>query len=211
MAFYERIEPDIDASGSTFLFGIMGWGQVGRISLLHMIDLLKAARVGECSTPALPIYLLSEANGFGKPPCFEYYFSGKSVPKVFMATGDVTVNAENRRHFYGTLEHVVSLAKEMGASRMITIDGIPGGDGERVKVFASRPSLAKKSALGEAEILRSTFVGSYSGIVVGLARMYDLDAVGVTVPCANPATNRQAGLIGFRYLVDLIDLSKGPD
>jgi len=211
MAFYERIAPDIDASGSTFLFGIMGWGQVGRISLLHMIDLLKATRVGECSTPALPIYLLSEANGFGKPPCFEYYFSGKSAPKVFMTTGDVTVNAENHRHFYGTLEHVVSLAKRIGASRMIAIDGMPGVDGERVKVFASRPSLAKRSAIGGAEILRSTFVGSYSGIAVGLARMYGLDAIGVTVPCANPATNRQAGLIGFRYLVDLIDLSGSLD
>jgi len=211
MALYEKIEPDIDASGSTFLFGIMGWGQVGRISLLHMIDLLKAAKVGECSTPALPIYLLSEANGFGKPPCFEYYFSGKSVPKVFMATGDVTVNADNHRHFYGTLEHVVFLAKKIGAIRLIAIDGRPGDEGEKVKVFASRPSLAEKSALGSAEILKSTFIGSYSGIVVGLARMYGLDAVGVTVPCANPATNRQAGLIGFRYLVDLIDLSGVPD
>jgi len=211
MAFYERIDPDIDASGSTFLFGIMGWGQVGRISLLHMIDLLKAAKVGECSTPALPIYLLSEANGFGKPPCFEYYFSGKCLPKVFMATGDVTINADNHRHFYGTLEHVVSLAKKIGAGQLIAIDGRPGGEGEKIKVFASSPSLAKRSALGGAEILRSTFVGSYSGIAVGLARMYAIDAVGVTVPCPNPATNRLAGLLGFRYLVDLIDLNERPD
>lgn len=128
-----------------------------------------------------------------------------------MATGDVTVNADNHRHFYGTLEHVVFLAKKIGAIRLIAIDGRPGDEGEKVKVFASRPSLAEKSALGSAEILKSTFIGSYSGIVVGLARMYGLDAVGVTVPCANPATNRQAGLIGFRYLVDLIDLSGVPD
>jgi len=211
MAFFERIEPNIEASGSTFLFGILGWGQVGRITLSHLIDLMQATRVGECSTPALPDVLLSEGDGFGRLPCFEYYFSKKYVPKAFIVTGDVAISVFNRKQFYSTIEHIVSLAKRVGASRLIAIDGRPGVVGEKIKVFASRPSLAKKGILQGGEILENAIVESYSGIAVGLSRMYGLDAIGVIVPCENSSPNRRAGLLAFRYLVNLLDLKENPD
>jgi predicted ATP-grasp superfamily ATP-dependent carboligase len=211
LAFYERIEPNIETAGSVVLLGIFGWGQVGRISLSHLIELLQATKIGECSTPALPDVLLSEGDGFSRLPCIEYYFSKRCVPKIFIVTGDVAISVFNRRQFYGTIEHVVSLAKRIGASQLIAVDGRPGAEGEKIKVFASRPSLAKRSALPSGEILEQGIIESYSGIAVGLARMYSLDAIGVVVPCHNSAPNRRAGMLAFRYLVNLLDLKEQAD
>jgi predicted ATP-grasp superfamily ATP-dependent carboligase len=202
----ERLDPEIDATGSSLIFGILGWGHVGRISLSLLIDFLRAAKVGECLTPALPPVFLSEGNGFGKLPTLEYYFSGRHVPKVFVVTGDVMIDMTDRKHFYGTIEHIVSLAKRLGATQLITIDGRPDKDGEKIKVFASRPSVAKRAALPGAAILKMARINGYSGIAVSLSRMYGLDGIGITVPSEILTLNRSAGMLGFKYLVNLLDL-----
>ncbi len=211
MALFERIEPNVDARGSTAVFGIYGWGSVGKICLSLLIDLLHAKKVGECSTPALPSVLISQGDGFGRMPTIEYYLSEKHVPKILAITGDTIANQFDARQFYSTIEHVVSVAKRLGAAQLIAIDGTIGSEMEKIKVFASRPSLARKAAVHGATILEKKVVRGYVGVMVGLARIRGLDSIGVVVPCENPELSQRAGLAAFKYLISFLDIKRQPE
>ncbi|MBO3802453.1 MAG: PAC2 family protein [Candidatus Brockarchaeota archaeon] len=210
MALFERIEPGADAKGSTAVFGMYGWGSVGKICLNLLIDLLRPDKIGECSTPALSDFLISQGDGFGRLPTIEYYLSKRHEPRILAITGDAVVNQLDARQFYGTIEHVVSTAKRLGAARLIAVDGAIGSERDGIKVFASRPSLARRAAVQGATILEKSVVQGYAGVAVGLARLLGLDGVGVVVPCENPEPNQRAGLSAFKYLVSFLDLRLQP-
>ncbi|MGQ9514995.1 MAG: PAC2 family protein [Thermoproteota archaeon] len=186
---------------------MLGWGNVGIICLNLLIDLLRAEKIGECLTPALPDLLISQGDGFGRLPTIEYYLSKKHEPKILAITGNVIANPLDAKQFYDTIEHVVSLAKRLGAAQLIAVDGILGSENEKIKVFASRPSLVRKAATYGATVLGKKIVGGYVGVMVGIARMFGLDSVGVVVPCETPNMNQRAGLAAFKYLISFLDLN----
>jgi len=204
----ERLKPGLETAGSVLVLGLQGWGGVGRIAASTLTAMVGAERVGECYTSGFPDSLICEEPGFGRLPCLEYHFSPGSKPRLFIVSSDAMLNPEARAEFYETLEHVVLLAKKLGADMVVAVDGILGEEEDPPKVFATTRALAETASKG-GEVVRGVVVRGYAGVVVGLSQLHRVRGVGILAPCENPAPNRGAGVKAVKHIVKMLDVDLG--
>lgn len=160
----------------TFLCGLPDSGLVAKIAVDHVIELLKASRIGDVYSPYLPPQVLVREGGVAELVGHQVYYAAKQNLVIY--TGDSQpVDGEGA---YKLSELIVKLAKQYRAKEIIIlaalIKGAPVEDPQVVASAESPKHLEEYSSLG----VRKTGMGSITwmhGLILGEAMKVGMKAV----------------------------------
>lgn len=159
-----------------FICGLPDSGLVAKIAVDHVIEFLKASRIGDIYSPYLPPQVLVRDNGVSELTGHQVYYDGKQDLVIY--TGDSQpVDGEGA---YKLSEFIVKLAKQYRAREIIILAAlIKGAKVEDPQVVASAESekhLDEYTSLG----VRKTGTGSITwmhGLILGEAVKVGMKAV----------------------------------
>ncbi|MEM5874642.1 MAG: proteasome assembly chaperone family protein [Candidatus Aenigmatarchaeota archaeon] len=159
--------------------GLVGIGNVGRITVGFLIDELKAKKFAELISNHFMHFVLVDENSVVKPLNNEFYWTRVKNKDFILLTGDA--QSSTTEGHYEIAEEIVRFAKKYDVSEIITIGGLSVGEVEEPKVIGASNDLEmiKKYSKFGVEFSYSeigTIVGA-SGLVVSIAKYYNIKAV----------------------------------
>lgn len=159
--------------------GLPGQGLVGKVAVDHLIKETKAKKFAELLSPHFPPIVVVQKDGIARMIKNEFYFLKRKGNDIVFMTGDhqgLTVES-----FYEHAGKTLDFAKEMGASFLLTLGGLP------LRKISKAPKVY--GAATDAKLIRkySDYGVSFSrpgdqivgaaGLLLGLGKLEGIDGV----------------------------------
>ncbi len=160
----------------TFIQGLPGFGNVGRIAANMLIKHSNAKLFAELYSPSFPDYVAVNSKGTCQLPCYEFYATKLDGNDYVIMTGETQPSFDDVLAHYEVCGEIASYAAKLGCRFMITMGGVPVTE-EKAQVFiaATSPRLAAESMEKGAVIYSQGRIVGGTGLTLALAKELGLE------------------------------------
>jgi len=193
--------------------GLPGIGFVANIASLHLINELKAKLFAKIITSSFQDYAITTQDGSTRSPINELYYvkqenGGKDLIIWYGNTQALTTEGQ-----YELCDEIIKLVQDLGCKFIISIGGFKKEEAQPIPgVYSTATDLdTMKTVLDlDTKVMNGNVFG-IAGIIIGLAKLYDMKGFSLLVdtPGMNPDVNaaRYALLTLFKFLNFKVDLN----
>lgn len=198
--------PEIDKC--TLIEGLPGIGNVGKIAVDFIIDEIEAKKILEITSSSFPHSVFVNENNLVELPKIELFYKRINKKHFFFISGDVQPPDETSCYDFSNI--VLALMKRLKCKEIVTLGGIGLGALEGApKLFctANNPEIIQRFKITKniSEKLYGVVgpIMGVSGLLVGLARKHDLEAICILSETLNHPL--YLGISGAREIVKLLE------
>jgi len=172
---------DVSLKDPVLIEGLPGVGHVGKLVAEHLVEELNAEKIIEVYSPHLPPQVLVQEDGTVKQVGNEIYVHKGEGRDLLLLVGDYQ-SATNEGH-YELTGIFLDLAEELGVQRIYTLGGYGTGQFvDKPQVLGAANSIElveemKEYGVAFQENEPGGGIVGVSGLMVGLSRLRDIDAV----------------------------------
>jgi uncharacterized protein (TIGR00162 family) len=172
----------IQPRNPVLIAGFPGLGYIGKLAVIHMVNVLKAEKIAEFYSPYFPYHVLSDENGIVRLLRLELYYwdnPEENCRDLLLLTGDA--QPQSIEGGYIIVSELLNYVKEKGVDTVIALGGYQS--------ISKNPAPMVIGASTKREMLEQlknagVRVGGWgnpivglAGIIVGLAEFYDLTGI----------------------------------
>ena len=186
----------------TFIQGLPGFGNVGRIAAHLLIKYCGAKPFAELYSPTFPDYVSVSSKGTCHLPRYEFYSTTIDKTNFVIMSGETQPSFDDVLAHYEVCGEIVNYVEKLGCRFLITIGGVPITE-EKAQVYiaATSPRLAAEFMEKGAVIYsRGKIVGG-TGLTLALAKERGLEGVCLLGATAGFESDKAAGLLAFKFLM----------
>lgn len=186
----------------TFIQGLPGFGNVGRIAAHLLIKYCGAKPFAEFYSPSFPDYVTVNSKGLCILPRYEFYSATIDDTNFVIMTGETQPSFDDVLAHYQVCAEIVDYVEKLGCRFLITMGGVPITE-EKAQVYVAATShrLATEFMEKGAVIYsRGKIVGG-TGLTLALAKERGLDGVCFLGTTTGFGTDREAGALTFKFLM----------
>jgi uncharacterized protein len=186
----------------TFIQGLPGFGNVGRIAAHLLIKYCGAKPFAELYSPTFPDYVSVSSKGTCHLPRYEFYSATIDKTNFVIMSGETQPSFDDVLAHYEVCGEIVNYVEKLGCRFLITIGGVPITEEKaQVYVAATSPRLAAEFMEKGAVIYsRGKIVGG-TGLTLALAKERGLEGVCLLGATAGFESDKGAGLLAFKFLM----------
>ena len=173
-------------SSPLYIVGLSGPNELGRITARRLVDRSKANLFIEFYNQHFPDHVVVTEDGTCRLLRYEIYESALTSPNLIIACGDPEISLENVGGGYEALDELVMLGRSHGASNLILVDAAPMADDGSIYTAATKMGLARSLERKGAKLIRDARLPGPAGAILGICRLYRLNAVGIFPTLAKP-------------------------
>lgn len=189
----------------TFILGLPGFGNVGRIAAHLLIKQADAHLAAELYSPTFPDYVTVNGKGICTLPRYEFYAAALEGTNFVVVTGETQPSIDDVQAHYEVCEEILNYAQRLGCQFLITVDGIPQTE-EKNQIYVAattRKLAAEFQNKGAAVYGRGRIVGE-TGLALAMAKERGIDGVSVLAPTNGYMSDKDAGLSAFKFLMKVL-------
>ena len=186
----------------TFIQGLPGFGNVGRIAAHLLIKYCGAKPFAELYSPTFPDYVSVSSKGTCQLPRYEFYSATIDKTNFVIMSGETQPSFDDVLAHYEVCGEIVNYVEKLGCRFIITIGGVPITEEKaQVYVAATSPRLAAEFMEKGAVIYsRGKIVGG-TGLTLALAKERGLEGVCLLGATAGFESDKGAGMLAFKFLM----------
>ncbi len=186
----------------TFVQGLPGFGNVGRIAAHLMIKFCGAKPFAELYSPSFPDYVAVSSKGICHLPRYEFYSATVENSNFVIMTGETQPSFDDVVAHYQVCNEIVDYIEKLGCHFIVTIGGVPITEEKaQVYVAATSPRLAAEFMEKGAVIYsRGRIVGG-TGLTLALAKERGLEGICLLGATTGFKADRGAGFLAFKFLM----------
>ncbi|MEM2740058.1 MAG: PAC2 family protein [Candidatus Bathyarchaeia archaeon] len=170
-----RILRYIELEPSILLVGV---GELGCLTLRKVRSIAGGTLFAYMYTPYNPDYTDIDELGLAKLNVLEWYYVSDSDPKMMMVEARIQLISMNPEPYYEVAGFMLDCIRRFGYKLIVVLDGGKSSS-EGILAFASRRSLLSKLEGYHVKTMHVGRVEGLSGLIVGLARIKKMDAIGL--------------------------------
>lgn len=196
----ELSKPELE--NPTFIQGLPGFGNVGRIAAQHFIRNSNAKLFAELYSPSFPDYVSVSSGGICDLPRYEFYSATLDGSNFVIMSGETQPSFEDVLAHYEVSGEIVDYVQKLGCKFIITVGGVPITEEKaQVYVAATSPRLAAEF-MGKGAVIysRGRIIGG-TGLTLALAKERGLEGVCILGSTAGLESDKAAGLLAFKFLM----------
>jgi hypothetical protein len=207
---YLRIIKKPKLKAPTFIGGLPGFGNVGKIAAELLLEFTGAKRFAELYSPYFSDYVIIDQIGVCHLPRYEFYSCQMSDPNLIIATGDLQPSYDEPHAHYILCTIIFDLALKLGCRQVITLGGYPVSTPELGKIYVAATSeqMAASLAGNIGFIYEGGRIAGAAGLLLGLAKIQGVPGACILGQTTGIMPDRQAALSVFRYLVRALKLKQ---
>lgn len=160
---------------------LVGVGEVGYLTLRKMRSIAGGALFAHMYTPYNPDYTDIDELGLAKLNNYEWYYIPDSDPKIMLVEARVQPSPISPEPYYEIAGLILDYTQRFRCKLVVALDGVKSSS-EDILVFASRRSLLDLFKGYNVRVISRGRVEGLSGLIVGLARIRKIDALGLIAP-----------------------------
>ncbi|MBS3159947.1 PAC2 family protein [Candidatus Woesearchaeota archaeon] len=187
--------------------GLPGIGNVGKIAVDFIIEILKPIKVFELISDKLPACIFVDNNNIGRLCCIEVYYKKIKGNEYFFVSGNA--QPVNEEGVYELANFLLNILKDNNGKEIVTIGGIGLEQIEKdVKVYyiASNTKIVKKYNLNKLKRYCDSFAGpvlGVTGVLVGLSQRKQISCINLLVETG--ASMHYVGIHGAREVLKILN------
>jgi proteasome assembly chaperone (PAC2) family protein len=185
-----------------FIQGLPGFGNVGRIAAHLFMKYTNAKPFAELYSPSFPDYVAVSQKGTCHLPKYEFCTATIDGSQYVVMSGETQPSFDDVLAHYEVCGEIVQYVKRLGCKFVITIGGVPITE-EKAQVYVAATSnrlAAEFMEKGAVIYSRGRIVGG-TGLTLALAKEYGLDGICLLGATTGFQTDKDAGLLAFRFLM----------
>jgi uncharacterized protein len=186
----------------TFIQGLPGFGNVGRIAAHLLIKNCGAKPFAELYSPTFPDYVSVSSKGTCHLPRYEFYSATIDKTNFVIMSGETQPSFDDVLAHYEVCGEIVNYVEKLGCRFLITIGGVPITE-EKAQVYVAATSTRLATELMEKGAViysRGKIVGG-TGLTLALAKEHGLEGVCLLGATAGFESDKAAGLLAFKFLM----------
>jgi uncharacterized protein (TIGR00162 family) len=190
----------------TFVIGLPGFGNVGKIATRLLVKFVAAKPFAELYSPFFPDYVLINSEGICRPPRYEFYASSSEKRNLIILTGDTQPSLDDVIAHYELCKEILDYTvNEYGTQFLITMGGVPVPTPKKeVYTAATSSELATEIMEKGAIIYGKGRIMGGTGLFLGLAKKHGLKGVCLLGATTGMRADKSAGLEVFKLLVKVL-------
>lgn len=170
-----KILRDIEAKPYMLLVGV---GELGSLILRKLRSVAGGILFAYMYIPYNPDYIDTDELGLAKLNTFEWYYVSDSDPKVMLIEARIQPISISPEPYYEVAGFMLDYIRRLRCKLIVVLDGVKSSS-EGILAFASRRSLLSKLEGYHVKAMHGGRVDGLSGLIVGLAGMKNMDAIGL--------------------------------
>lgn len=170
-------EPEL--KNGIMIEGLPGVGNVGKLAVEHMVDVLEAKKFASIYSKYLPPQVLINENGKIQLVSHDFYLYGGEKQEIVFITGDYQGMSQEGQ--YELSMAALDIAEHLGIKKVITLGGYGSGKmEEKARVLGAVTDEKMKKELEDAGVVfspnepSSGIVGA-SGLLLGLGELRGME------------------------------------
>jgi proteasome assembly chaperone (PAC2) family protein len=186
----------------TFIHGLPGFGNVGRIAAGLLVKHTNAKPFAELYSPTFPDYVAVNGKGVCHLPHYEFYSASIEGSNFVIMTGESQPSFDDVLAHYEVCGEILDYVQRLGCQFLITIGGIPIAE-EKAQVYVAattRKIATEFSEKGAAVYSRGRVVGG-TGLTLAMAKERGLDGLCILGATTGYTSDREVGLLVFKFLM----------
>jgi uncharacterized protein len=186
----------------TFIQGLPGFGNVGRIAAHLLIKYTKATPLAELYSPTFPDYVAVNTKGTCHLPRYEFYHTTLENTNFIIMTGETQPSFDDVLAHYDICGEIINYIKNKGCRFTITIGGVPLTE-EKAQIYVAATTsrlAAEFMEKGAVIYSRGRIVGG-TGLTLALSKENDIDGVCILGATNGFNSDKEAGLRAFKFLM----------
>jgi len=185
-----------------FVQGLPGFGNVGKIAAHLLIKFCGAKPFAELYSPSFPDYVSVNSKGICHLPRYEFYAAPMEKNDFIIMTGDTQPSFDDVVAHYALCGETLDFLEKQSCSFIVTIGGAPITEEKaQVYVAATSPRLALEFMEKGAVIYSKGRIAGGTGLMLGLAKEYNLDGICLLGATTGFRADRGAGFSVFKFLM----------
>ncbi len=191
-----------------YIIGVSGVGGVGKVSARLLIEWSQAKLFSSFYSCYFLDQALIQNDGICSLPKWEFYESNICHPNLIIAVENSRIAIDEPEAYYTVLDEILNFGLKLKVKKLIVIDGVAAlsNYGKDIYVVATSKSLIKKLAGFGGKFLKATELPGSSGVLLGLAKLKNLDGIGIIKPSTSLVLDREAGDEAFKFLIKTLNL-----
>jgi hypothetical protein len=186
----------------TFVQGLPGFGNVGRIAAHLMIKFCGAKLFAELYSPSFPDYVSVSSKGICHLPRYEFYSATVENSNFVIMSGETQPSFDDVVAHYQVCNEIVDYIEKLGCRFIVTIGGVPITEEKaQVYVAATSPRLAAEFMEKGAVIYSKGRIVGGTGLTLALAKERGLEGICLLGATTGFKADRGAGLLAFKFLM----------
>jgi len=186
----------------TFIQGLPGFGNVGRIAAHLLIKHCNAKLFAEMYSPTFPDCVAVSSKGTCHLPRYELYYATLDNTNLVIMSGETQPSFDDVLAHYEVCGEIVNYVKNLGCRFVITIGGVPLTE-EKAQVYIAATSsriAAEFMEKGAVIYSRGRIVGG-TGLTLALAKENSIEGVCLLGATTGFKADKDAGLLVFKFLM----------
>jgi uncharacterized protein len=186
----------------TFVQGLPGFGNVGRIAAHLLIKYLDAKPFAELYSPSFPDYVSITAKGICHLPRYEFFYAPLEKNTLVIMTGEIQPSFDDVVAHYTVCDSVLDFVESLGCNFIVTMGGVPiTEDKTQVYIAATAPDLAAEFMEKGAVIYSKGRIVGGTGLTLALAKERKMQGVSLLGTTMGFKADKPAGLLVFKFLM----------
>jgi hypothetical protein len=186
--------------------GLVGFGNVGRITARTLVQHTQAKLFAEYYSPYFPDYVTVNKEGICSPPHYRFYAREEDKENsLIILTGNAQPPMDNVVAHYEICEDILNYAQKLGCSIIITIGGVPiASEKKDIYVAATSNELAAEVMAKGGIIYGKGRIMGVTGLLLGLAKERGLDGICLLGGTSGLRSDKDAATAVFQFLTRVI-------
>ncbi|MCW4010961.1 MAG: PAC2 family protein [Candidatus Bathyarchaeota archaeon] len=186
----------------TFIQGLPGFGNVGRIAAHLFIKYCNAKPFAELYSPTFPDYVSVSSKGTCRLPRYEFFHAKIDDTDFVVMSGETQPSFEDVLAHYDVCGEIVNYVEKLGCQFVVTIGGVPITE-EKAQVYVAATSPRRAAEFMEKGAViysRGKIVGG-TGLTLALAKERGLEGICLLGATTGFKADKEAGLLAFKFLM----------
>ena len=186
----------------TFVMGLPGFGNVGRIAAHLLIKYCEAKPFAELYSPTFPDYVSISSKGIAHLPRYEFFYAPSEKNNIIIMTGEIQPSFDDVVAHYEVCDSVLDFVEEIGCKFVVTMGGVPiTEDKTQVFIAATSPRLATEFMEKGGVIYSKGKIVGGTGLTLALAKERKIDGVSLLGTTMGFKADKDAGFLVFKFLM----------
>jgi proteasome assembly chaperone (PAC2) family protein len=186
----------------TFIQGLPGFGDVGRVVAHLLTRHFSTKPFAELYSPTFPDYVSVSSKGTCRLPRYEFSHARWENMDFVIMSGETQPSFDDVLAHYDVCGEIVNYIEKLGCQFVVTIGGVPvTEDKAQIYVAASSSRLAVEFTEKGASIYKQGKIVGGTGLTLALAKERGLEGVCLLGSTRGFKTDKDAGMIVFKFLL----------